>query len=108
MIDSGIQNHLDHPLFHVTIAPVCSASKEFIFYFCIRDYRNVSLEKLFLEGPCHFVLNRKWGDIYFESHADYSFIWVGRLANRKMGSSGFEPLKALANRFTACPLWPLG
>ncbi len=25
-----------------------------------------------------------------------------------MGSEGFEPSKAYANRFTVCPLWPLG
>jgi len=25
-----------------------------------------------------------------------------------MGSSGFEPLKTEVNRFTACPLCPLG
>ena len=27
---------------------------------------------------------------------------------RDMGAGGFEPPKANANRFTACPLWPLG
>ena len=25
-----------------------------------------------------------------------------------MGEEGFEPPKAIASRFTACPLWPLG
>ena len=26
----------------------------------------------------------------------------------KMGREGFEPPKTIANRFTVCPLWPLG
>ena len=26
----------------------------------------------------------------------------------RMGGAGFEPAKACANRFTVCPLWPLG
>lgn len=25
-----------------------------------------------------------------------------------VGAAGFEPAKAIANRFTVCPLWPLG
>ena len=28
--------------------------------------------------------------------------------NDSMGEEGFEPPKAIASRFTACPLWPLG
>ena len=30
------------------------------------------------------------------------------IRNLRMGAGGFEPPKAYANRFTACPLWPLG
>ncbi len=59
MIDSGIPKHLDHPLFHVTIAPVCSGVEGlyfFIFIFGIigmlhwKNYSRKALLLLFFIG----------------------------------------------------------